>query len=113
MSLSFLLIAIAIGTLLVALADVYIDISRRAIFLAADLFSLTDVRRVAREIRQRAPSLELLVNNAGGTFGPKELTGDGLERTFALNVAAPFVLSGGAGSGGEKLLIDDVYFTAD
>ena len=28
-------------------------------------------------------------------------------------VAAPFVLSGGAGSGGEKLLIDDVYFTAD
>lgn len=28
-------------------------------------------------------------------------------------VAAPFVLSGGAGSGGEKLLVDDVYFTAD
>jgi len=28
-------------------------------------------------------------------------------------VAAPFVLSGGAGSGGEKLLIDDVYFTAE
>jgi hypothetical protein len=26
-------------------------------------------------------------------------------------VAAPFVLSGGAGSGGEKLLVDDVYFT--
>jgi len=62
-------------------------------FLAADLLSLADVRRVAREIRARAPSLELLVNNAGGTFGPKELTGDGLERTFALNVAAPFVLT--------------------
>ena len=31
----------------------------------------------------------------------------------ATQVAAPFVLSGGAGSGGEKLLIDDVYFTAD
>jgi hypothetical protein len=28
-------------------------------------------------------------------------------------VAAPFVLSGGMGSGGEKLLVDDVYFTAD
>jgi hypothetical protein len=28
-------------------------------------------------------------------------------------VAAPFVLSGGAGTGGEKLLVDDVYFTAD
>lgn len=28
-------------------------------------------------------------------------------------VAAPFVLSGGPGSGGEKLQIDDLYFTAD
>jgi len=31
----------------------------------------------------------------------------------ATQVAAPFVLTGGAGSGGEKLLVDDVYFTAD
>ena len=28
-------------------------------------------------------------------------------------VAAPFVLSGAAGTGGEKLLVDDVYLTAD
>jgi hypothetical protein len=31
----------------------------------------------------------------------------------ATEVAAPFVLTGGAGSGGEKLLVDDVYFTAE
>jgi NAD(P)-dependent dehydrogenase (short-subunit alcohol dehydrogenase family) len=62
-------------------------------FLSADLMSLADVRRLAREIQQRAPSLDLLVNNAGGTFGAKQLTKDGLERTFALNVAAPFVLT--------------------
>jgi hypothetical protein len=31
----------------------------------------------------------------------------------ATQVAAPFVLSGGPGSGGEKLQVDDVYFTAD
>jgi NAD(P)-dependent dehydrogenase (short-subunit alcohol dehydrogenase family) len=62
-------------------------------FLSADLFSLDDVRRLAREIRSRAPSLDLLVNNAGGTFGSTQLTRDGLERTFALNVAAPFVLT--------------------
>jgi NAD(P)-dependent dehydrogenase (short-subunit alcohol dehydrogenase family) len=64
-------------------------------FLAADLFSLADVRRLATEIRKRAPALDLLINNAGGSFGPKRLTGDGLERTFALNVAAPFVLTEG------------------
>lgn len=62
-------------------------------FLAADLLSLADVRRLAREIKQRAPAIDLLVNNAGGTFGPKQLTKDGLERTFALNVAAPFALT--------------------
>lgn len=62
-------------------------------FLAADLFSLADVKRLGKEIAQRAPSLELLINNAGGTFGDKQLTVDGLERTFALNVAAPFVLT--------------------
>lgn len=61
--------------------------------LTADLFSLADVRRLAREIRARAPRLDLLVNNAGGTFMRAERTEDGLERTFALNVAAPFVLT--------------------
>ncbi|MDP1826507.1 MAG: SDR family NAD(P)-dependent oxidoreductase [Archangium sp.] len=62
-------------------------------FLQADLFSLEDVRRLAGEIQRRAPKLDLLVNNAGGVFSASEPTVDGLERTFALNVAAPFVLT--------------------
>ena len=62
-------------------------------FLAADLFSIADVRRLGGEIVSRAPTLDLLVNNAGGMFSKKELTGDGIERTFAINVVAPFILS--------------------
>lgn len=62
-------------------------------FLQADLFSLADVRRLADEVKQRAPSLDLLVNNAGGVFSKGPATVDGLERTFALNVAAPFELT--------------------
>ena len=31
----------------------------------------------------------------------------------ATQVAAPFVLSGGAGAGGERLQVDDLFFTAD
>lgn len=62
-------------------------------FLSADLFSLEDVRRLAGELSRRAPKLELLINNAGGVFNAPEPTKDGLERTFALNVAAPFVLT--------------------
>lgn len=61
--------------------------------LLGDLMSLSDVHRLAGEIRARAPRLDLLIHNAGGTFGPRRLTEDGLERTFALNVAAPFALT--------------------
>lgn len=64
-------------------------------FLQADLFSLADVRRLAGEVKARAPSLDLLVNNAGGVFSKGPATVDGLERTFALNVAAPFTLTEG------------------
>lgn len=73
------------------------DVVRRAgngsEFLDADLFSLNDVRRLANEIARRAPALDLLVNNAGGVFSAGPTTIDGLERTFALNVAAPHVLT--------------------
>jgi hypothetical protein len=50
--------------------------------LVADLFSLADVRRLAKDIEARAPKLDLLVNNAGGSFNRIEQTGDGFERTF-------------------------------
>jgi NAD(P)-dependent dehydrogenase (short-subunit alcohol dehydrogenase family) len=62
-------------------------------FVTADLFSVNGARALGRELLARAPKLDLLVNNAGGTFGNKELTPDGLERTFALNVMAPFELT--------------------
>jgi NAD(P)-dependent dehydrogenase (short-subunit alcohol dehydrogenase family) len=64
-------------------------------FLAADLFSLADVKRLASEITRIAPQLDLLINSASGSGSADEtvLTRDGLERTFALNVAAPFVLT--------------------
>jgi NAD(P)-dependent dehydrogenase (short-subunit alcohol dehydrogenase family) len=61
-------------------------------FLAADLFSLADVSRLAGEIQARAPRLDVLVNNAGGSFNALTRTADGFERTFALNVAAPYKL---------------------
>jgi NAD(P)-dependent dehydrogenase (short-subunit alcohol dehydrogenase family) len=60
--------------------------------VTADLFSLADVTRLGREIAARAPRLDLLVNNAGGSFNRVERTQDGFERTFALNVAAPYAL---------------------
>jgi retinol dehydrogenase-14 len=43
-------------------------------FLAADLFSLADVHRLAGEIQKRAPRVDVLVNNAGGSFNARATT---------------------------------------
>jgi NAD(P)-dependent dehydrogenase (short-subunit alcohol dehydrogenase family) len=61
--------------------------------LIADLASQGQVRALAREIQQRFPTIDILVNNAGASFSERKLTDDGIERTFALNVLAPFLLT--------------------
>ncbi len=59
----------------------------------ADLSRPAEVRKLADEILGRYPRVSLLVNNAGAIFRHREVTADGLERTFALNVLAPFLLT--------------------
>ena len=44
-------------------------------FLAADLASLADVRRLADTIRRNEPRLDILVNNTGIGRGPPALRG--------------------------------------
>jgi NAD(P)-dependent dehydrogenase (short-subunit alcohol dehydrogenase family) len=59
----------------------------------ADLSSLAEVRRLAGEVLDAYPRLDVLVNNAGGTWATRHATADGLERTFAVNHLAPFLLT--------------------
>jgi NAD(P)-dependent dehydrogenase (short-subunit alcohol dehydrogenase family) len=59
----------------------------------ADLSSQAEVRRMAAEVLQRLPRIDVLVNNVGGYWNTRQLTVDGLERTFALNHLAPFLLT--------------------
>jgi NAD(P)-dependent dehydrogenase (short-subunit alcohol dehydrogenase family) len=61
--------------------------------VVADLSSQAEVRRLAAEVRDRFPGLNVLVNNAGATFGRRQETVDGLEMTLALNHLAPFLLT--------------------
>ena len=58
-----------------------------------DLSVLAEMNGLADELLRRYPQIHLLVNNAGAFFSRRERTPDGLERTFALNVLAPFVLT--------------------
>lgn len=67
--------------------------NERVDFLIADLSEQEQVRRVAAEYRHRYDQLHVLINNAGALFAKRELTGDGLEKTFALNHLAYFLLT--------------------
>jgi retinol dehydrogenase 14 len=59
----------------------------------ADLSSQSEVRRLADEVLQRHPRIDVLINNVGGYWNTRHVTADGLEHTFALNHLAPFLLT--------------------
>lgn len=61
--------------------------------IVADLGSLDEVRALAAEVSARRDRLDVLINNAGLTTLQREETVDGLERQFAVNHLAPFLLT--------------------
>ena len=60
---------------------------------AVDMSSQAEVRRLAAAVLDAYPRLDVLVNNVGGFWAHRQPTADGLERTFALNHLAPFLLT--------------------
>ena len=65
----------------------------RAAMHLADLSRLSEMRRLGRELAAAYPGIDVLINNAGALFQRRVLTEDGIERTFALNHLAYFVLT--------------------
>ena len=61
--------------------------------LLCDFASQADIRRLAGEILARHDRLDVLVNNAGGVNKKRQLTVDGIERTFAVNHLGYFLLT--------------------
>jgi retinol dehydrogenase 14 len=59
----------------------------------ADLSSQAQVRRLASEVLDGLARIDVLVNNVGGYWSTRHVTADGLERTFALNHLASFLLT--------------------
>jgi NAD(P)-dependent dehydrogenase (short-subunit alcohol dehydrogenase family) len=59
----------------------------------ADLTRIEEVHRLAAELLDAYPRIDVLANNAGAMFTSRHLTADGFEQTFALNHLAPFLLT--------------------
>jgi NAD(P)-dependent dehydrogenase (short-subunit alcohol dehydrogenase family) len=62
--------------------------------LVADFSRLDSVRGLADELRRRYARIDVLANNAGGTWPRRQITEDGHELTFQVNHLAPFLLTG-------------------
>ncbi len=67
--------------------------------LVGDLGSFQDIRRLASELTTKIEALPsavpvTLINNAGVFETRRKESAEGLEMTFAINVAAPFLLTG-------------------
>ncbi len=58
-----------------------------------ELASLAGMRAAAATLGAKAPRIDILANNAGAIFDHRETTVDGLEKTFALNHMAYFVIT--------------------
>lgn len=61
--------------------------------IVADLSLMAEVRQVAEQFKEKYQKLHVLVNNAGGAFGTRQVTAEGFEKTFALNYLSYFLLT--------------------
>lgn len=65
----------------------------RGAFYSVDFTDLDEVRQLAADILSDYDRLDVLVNNAGTGVPERTLTDDGIEKAFAVNYVAPFLLT--------------------
>lgn len=61
--------------------------------LVGDMSSQREILTVAKKFGHRFGSIHVLVNNAGGLVPKRELSADGIEKTFATNHMGYFILT--------------------
>lgn len=62
-------------------------------WVQADLTTIAAMKAAGRALLVKAPRVDVLINNAGAIFDRREVTADGLEKTFAVNHMAYFVVT--------------------
>jgi NAD(P)-dependent dehydrogenase (short-subunit alcohol dehydrogenase family) len=67
--------------------------SREVEVVPLDLASLDSIRESAATMLERFPTVDVLINNAGGTLSKRQTTRDGFEMTFGVNHLGHFLLT--------------------
>ncbi|MCX7744300.1 MAG: SDR family oxidoreductase [Flavobacteriales bacterium] len=62
-------------------------------YILCDFSSQHSIREAAQKIRNTISNLHILINNAGAVYQQKELTEEGIEKTFATNHLGYFLLT--------------------
>ncbi len=61
--------------------------------LLADVSKQAEIKDLAGQVKEKYARLDVLINNAGLAASKRQLTEDGVEANFAVNVLAPFLLT--------------------
>ena len=56
---------------------------------------MADVHALADRLVKRGRPVDMLINNAGALFNPRQKTAEGLEKSFALMLLGPYILTEG------------------
>jgi NAD(P)-dependent dehydrogenase (short-subunit alcohol dehydrogenase family) len=64
-------------------------------WIQADLSTVAAMKAAATALARKLTRIDVLINNAGAIFERREVTADGLEKTFAVNHMAYFVVTEG------------------
>lgn len=66
-------------------ADIHIEV--------ADMMLMDDVYRLTDKLLKTGDTIDILINNAGALFNPRQETTEGLEKSFALLLLGPYILT--------------------
>ena len=59
----------------------------------ADLALMTDVHALCDRLLAAGDTIDILINNAGALFNPRQQTAEGFEKSFALLLLSPYILT--------------------
>ncbi len=65
----------------------------RVVFEIADLSLMSEVHALCDRLLAAGEPIDMLINNAGALFNPRQQTAEGFEKSFALLLLSPYILT--------------------